>query len=83
MQERLRTTRTHRCRADIARSGTDWTVIRPPYLTDRPLTGAHRIAIGGSVPRGKSIGRADVAHAIVASLDNPATIRRAIGVAVY
>lgn len=67
---------------DIAMSATDWTVIRPPYLTDRPLTGAYRIAIGGNVPRGRSIGRAEVAHALLAMLDDPATIKQAVGLAV-
>jgi uncharacterized protein YbjT (DUF2867 family) len=67
---------------EIRTSDTDWTIIRPPNLVNRPLTTAYRTVIGGNVPRGKSIGRADVAHAMLAMLDDPATIRQAVGVAV-
>jgi putative NADH-flavin reductase len=37
--------------------------------------------IGGNVPRAYSISRADVAHAMLAALDDPATVRQTIGVA--
>jgi putative NADH-flavin reductase len=66
---------------DIGRSATDWTIVRPPRLVNRSLTGAYRTVVGGNVPRGKTIGRADVAHAMLAMLDDPATIRQAVGVA--
>ncbi|HEY3008645.1 MAG TPA: NAD(P)H-binding protein [Micromonosporaceae bacterium] len=67
---------------EIRHSDTDWTIIRPPNLVNRPLTNTYRTVIGGNVPRGKSIGRADVAHAMLALLDDAATIRQAVGVAV-
>jgi uncharacterized protein YbjT (DUF2867 family) len=67
---------------EIRTSDTDWTIVRPPNLVNRPLTTVYRTVIGGNVPRGKSIGRADVAHAMLAMLDDPATIRQAVGVAV-
>jgi uncharacterized protein YbjT (DUF2867 family) len=66
---------------EIHRSGTEWTIVRPPRLTDKPRTGTYRTAIGANVPRGNFISRADVAHAMLASLDNPATVNQAIGVA--
>jgi uncharacterized protein YbjT (DUF2867 family) len=66
---------------EIRRSGVDWTVVRPPKLTDRPLTGTYRMAVGGNVPRGYAISRADTAHAMLAVLDNPTTVGRAVGVA--
>lgn len=66
---------------EIRRSGTEWTIVRPPRLTDKPLTGSYRTAIGANVPRGNLISRADVAHAMLASLDDPATVNQAIGVA--
>lgn len=66
---------------DIRRSGIDWTVVRPPRLTNKPLTGRYRTAINGNVPRGYTISRADVAHAMLALLADPATIRAAVGVA--
>src|SRR5713101_9222679 len=33
-------------------SGLDWTVVRPPRLTNKPLTGTYRTAYGRNLPRG-------------------------------
>jgi uncharacterized protein YbjT (DUF2867 family) len=66
---------------DIRRSGLTWTIVRPPRLTDGPLTGQYRVALDANVRRGMTIGRADVAHLMLASLTNPAMANRAIGVA--
>jgi uncharacterized protein YbjT (DUF2867 family) len=66
---------------EIRRSATEWTIVRPPKLVNKPLTGEYRTVVGGNVPRGYSISRADVAHAMLAALDDPATLRQAIGVA--
>jgi len=66
---------------EIMHSGLEWTVVRPPRLTDKPLTGEYRIAIGGNVPRGAVIGRANVAHLMLASLTDPAMTNRAVGIA--
>jgi putative NADH-flavin reductase len=62
-------------------SGLDWTVVRPPRLTDRPLTGAYRTAPGRNLRRGLFVSRADVAHLMLRVLDQPETIRQAIGIA--
>jgi uncharacterized protein YbjT (DUF2867 family) len=67
--------------ADIRASGLDWTVVRPPRLLDKPLTGRYRLAIGANVARGNTVGRADVAHAMLAVLDNPAAVGQPVGVA--
>jgi uncharacterized protein YbjT (DUF2867 family) len=66
---------------EIRRSGTAWTVVRPPRLIDRPLSGNYRTAIGANVPRGTVIARADVAHAMLAALNDPAMVNQAIGIA--
>jgi uncharacterized protein YbjT (DUF2867 family) len=67
---------------DVLRdSGLDWTVVRPPRLTDRPPTGRYRTAPGRNLRRGLFVARADVAHLMLAVLDQPATIGQAIGVA--
>ena len=66
---------------ELRRSGTDWTVVRPPKLTNKPLTGKYRTVVDGNVPRAYSISRADTAHAMLAALDDPATFGRAVGVA--
>lgn len=64
----------------IRASGLDWTIIRPPRLTDKPATGRYRIALNLSVRGGYTIGRADLADAIVKLLDDPTTIRAAVGI---
>ncbi|MEY9967224.1 putative NADH-flavin reductase [Streptacidiphilus sp. MAP12-16] len=65
----------------MRRSATEWTSVRPPRLTDKPLTGEYRRAVGGIVPRGWSISRADVAHAMLAMIDDPATLKQTVGLA--
>ncbi|GIH75151.1 NAD(P)-dependent oxidoreductase [Planobispora longispora] len=67
---------------DVLRdSGLDWTVVRPPRLTDGPLTGAYRTAYGRNLRRGLLISRADVAHCMLHALDRPETIKQFIGIA--
>ena len=65
----------------LARSGLDWTAIRPPRLTGKPLTGAYRMARGQNLRRGLFISRADVAHGMLRVLEQPDTIGQAIGIA--
>jgi putative NADH-flavin reductase len=62
-------------------SHLDWTAIRPPRLTDGPLTGTYRTAVGHNLRRGPLVSRADVAHYMLRVLDQPETIRRAMGIA--
>ena len=67
---------------DILReSGLDWTVVRPPRLTGKPLTGAYRTAYGQNIRGGLSVPRADVAHLMLRVLGLPGTIHQAIGIA--
>ncbi|PRY45066.1 NAD(P)-dependent oxidoreductase [Umezawaea tangerina] len=62
-------------------SGVEWTAVRPPKLVDKPVTGRYRRVVGGNPRGGYSISRADTAHAMLAALDDPATVRQAVGVA--
>jgi hypothetical protein len=67
---------------DVLRdSGLDWTVLRPPQLTGKQLTGRYRTAVGRNVRGGRSVPRADVAHYMLAVLDRPETIGQIIGIA--
>jgi uncharacterized protein YbjT (DUF2867 family) len=67
---------------DILRdSGLDWTVIRPPQLTGKPLTGSYRTAFGRNLRGGLSVPRADVAHLMLRVLGQPETIGQVIGIA--
>jgi putative NADH-flavin reductase len=62
-------------------SGLDWTVVRPPRLTNGPLTGTSRTAVGRNLRRGILVSRADVAQLMLRVLERPETIKQAIGVA--
>ncbi|MFF0423103.1 NAD(P)-dependent oxidoreductase [Streptomyces sp. NPDC004520] len=67
--------------SELAASGTDWTAVRPPRLTDKPGTGQYRTVVGGTPLRGRFLARADVAHAMLAMIDDPATLKQGVGVA--
>ncbi|MFF8642397.1 NAD(P)-dependent oxidoreductase [Streptomyces sp. NPDC015345] len=67
--------------AELARSATDWTSVRPPRLQDKPVTGVYRKVVGGTPRSGRFIGRADVAHAMLAMIDDPSTVKQGVGVA--
>jgi putative NADH-flavin reductase len=66
---------------DLRASGLEWTVVRPPRLNDKPLTGRYRRAFGRNIRGGFSIPRADVAHLMLHLLDEPASVGRYVGVA--
>jgi putative NADH-flavin reductase len=66
---------------ELARSATDWTAVRPPRLQNKPLTGSYRTVVGGFPLKGRFIARADVAHAMLAMIDDPTTVKQGVGVA--
>ncbi|MFJ5046735.1 NAD(P)-dependent oxidoreductase [Streptomyces sp. NPDC088719] len=70
-----------RMEAALERSATDWTAVRPPKLTDGPRTGVYRQVVGGTPRSSRSISRADVAHAMLALVEDPAAVKRGVGVA--
>ena len=65
----------------LAASDAVWTALRPPMLTNGPATGRYRTLVGGAVPRGFTVSRADLAAAMLETLDRPDTANRAVGVA--
>ena len=69
-----------RMEQEIRVSTTDWTLMRPPRLLDKPGRGRghYRTAIDRNV--GMGIARADVADAILYALADPATIGHTLGV---
>ncbi|MFJ5230457.1 NAD(P)-dependent oxidoreductase [Kitasatospora sp. NPDC088391] len=74
--------------ADLARmedavlaSGLDWTIVRPPRLTNGPLTGAYRTAHGRNLRGGSTISRADVADSMLRAAADPDTVGQILGVA--
>jgi hypothetical protein len=67
---------------DILRdSGLDWTISRPPKLTDKALTGVYRTAYGQNIRGGWSVSRADVAHHMLRVLGQPEASKQVIGIA--
>jgi putative NADH-flavin reductase len=62
----------------VRASDLDWTIVRPPKLTDAPATGAYRvgedISTWAPVP---TLARADVAGFIVRELEQPQFVRKA------
>jgi putative NADH-flavin reductase len=67
--------------SDIRNSSTEWTIVRPPRLTDKPPTATYRTAIGTTLPRAFTISRADVAHAMLTAIDDRATVKQPLSVA--
>jgi putative NADH-flavin reductase len=64
----------------IESSELDWTIVRPPQLTDKPFTGKYRVR-NGHLPRlGFKISRADVAHFFLNITQEPSAIRKIVGV---
>jgi len=64
----------------VQRSSLDWTLVRPPELTDKPYTGKYRVR-EGHLPRfGFSISRADVADFMLKTVNDPSTIGKIIGI---
>jgi len=67
--------------AELAASELDWTAVRPPQLLNTPTTGVYRTAVDANLRGGRKISRGDVAHAMLAMIDDTATFRHGVGVA--
>jgi putative NADH-flavin reductase len=64
----------------FANSGLDWTMVRPPELTDKPYTGKYRVSEGHLPRLGFKISRADVADCMINVAEDSSTIRKIVGV---
>lgn len=62
----------------IKETDTDWTIVRPPRLTDKPVTGEYRFAMNSFLKNCLSISRADVAHFMISNITNDATYQATI-----
>ena len=64
----------------VMSSNLDWTIVRPPQLTDKPYTGRYRVQ-AGHLPRfGFNISRANVADSLLRTAEDPSTTRKVLGV---
>jgi len=62
----------------VKESDTNWTIMRPPRLTNKPATGHYRFAINHFLKNSLSISRADVAHFMIHNINNEATRKATI-----
>jgi putative NADH-flavin reductase len=74
--------------ADMARmeqvlrdSDLDFTIMRPPQLTDKRATGRYRTAINQHLPRALKISRADLADEMLRVIPDEKTMRATVSVA--
>ncbi|WP_433250174.1 NAD(P)-dependent oxidoreductase [Streptosporangium sp. CA-135522] len=59
-------------------SAVDWTIIRPPMLTDGPLTGSYRVAMDRHLQNPKTVSRADLAHCMLNRIEDRDTWCRTV-----
>jgi putative NADH-flavin reductase len=62
------------------KSELDWTLVRPPRLTNRPRRGRYRVREGHLPGFGFTISRADVAAFMIKTAENHAFIQKVVGV---
>ena len=67
--------------AVVRARGLDWTILRPPRLTDKPPIGKYQTRRELNVRGSAFISRADLARAILAFSDDRDTYQAAFGVA--
>jgi putative NADH-flavin reductase len=65
----------------IKESQLDWTIMRPPQLTDIPATGKYRFSIDKFLENGLKISRADLAHFMLHNIANESIYRKTVEVA--
>ena len=65
----------------IKASNVDWTILRPPRLTNKAHTGKYHIAVNKQLSHGWTISRADLADYIVKHLSDVATYCAVVEVA--
>jgi len=65
----------------IKKSGTDWTIVRPPQLVDSPVTGTYRVSVNEFLKNCLKISRADVAHYMINNLDTENSYRATVEIA--
>ena len=66
---------------EIRASNLDWTIFRPPSLTDKAAKRTYRTAFDRNLPHGFTISRADLAACMLTLLDDPATRHRHVAIA--
>lgn len=60
-------------------SDLNWTIVRPPRLTNGPLTRRYHVADNRFPPGKQTLSRADVAHFLLDELEHGAHVRQIVG----
>ncbi|HZY61808.1 MAG TPA: SDR family oxidoreductase [Edaphobacter sp.] len=66
--------------AEMMQPDLRWTIVRPPRLTDGPLTGHARIVAGHLPKGGFTVSRADVAAFMLQEAAAPQFVRQVVGI---
>jgi putative NADH-flavin reductase len=64
--------------ATLEKDGLEWTIVRPPRLTNGPLTKSYSVA-DGRLPKGMTVSRACVADFMIKEAEQPAHVRQIVG----
>ena len=67
--------------AVITATDLNWTIMRPPALTDGPAKARYRTAVDRGLPRGVRVSRADLAACMLSLIDDARAVRRHVAVA--
>lgn len=71
-----------RMEADLrTATDVDWTVLRPPRLSNKPAKHHYRMAVDAQLERAEDISRADLAAAMLKALEDPSLVRKVVVVA--
>jgi len=65
----------------IKESDINWTIMRPPRLTDKPVTGNYRYAINSFLKKCLTISRGDVAQFMISNINNQFTYKAVVEIA--
>lgn len=64
-----------------SRTDLDWTVVRPPLLTNRRRRGKYRESVGDVLPKGMWLSRADLAEALLKTVEDGTHLHESVSVA--
>lgn len=65
----------------LEKANLQWTIVRPPMLTNKTKTGIYRLGINGHISRPFSISRADLASYMLKSINDSRTFRAKVEIA--
>ncbi|MGE5711448.1 MAG: NAD(P)-dependent oxidoreductase, partial [Nitrospira sp.] len=68
------------CERIVQQSQLDWTIVRPPQLTDKPSSGTYRVRFGHLPRFGFKISRADVAAYFIRSAADRSLSSKIVGI---